>query len=174
MAISALLSMLDPLSVSDLVLRGVVLVGFLCLFRANSYQLLKWRDITFNEKIGEDGVVTIEVIVSVPDSKAVGYDGANGGVNRIVLLKEYHVREMCPVRVLVAIARKMRILHGDSSWTIMPECLDMYVFPAVEAGILSPHRTVSLKMNVRSSMSYSAFSKKAIPESIPRLPITCH
>ena len=146
----SMVQMLDPLSVSDMVLRAVVLIGFTCLFRPDSYQELKWRHVTFQAHVDEEGDLRVEVVVVVPDIKSVGYAAALGGVGRSVKLKEFEVRELCGVRTLVALAMEMGVLELDllkacreQSFVVKQECLDYVVFPAVEGGVLSPHKTVS-------------------------------
>ena len=145
-----MVEMLDPLSVSNLVLRAVLLVGFTCLFRPNSYQGLKWQHVTFQAHVDEEGELRVEVVIVVPDIKSVGYATALGGVGRSVKLKEFEVRELCAVHTLVALAVKMGVLELDlleacmqQSFVVKPECMDYVVFPAVERGVLSPHKTVS-------------------------------
>ena len=136
---------LDPMSVSDLVLRAVMLTGFTCLFRPNSYQALKWRHVTFEAHIDEEGNLHVEVVVVVPDTKSVGYAAALGRLGRSVKLKEFEVRELCVVRTLVALAVKMGVLDLDlpkacrkQRFVVKLECLDHVVSPAVERGVLSP------------------------------------
>ena len=50
-----MVQMLDPLSVADLVLRTMMLTGFTCFLRPNSYHQLKFRDLTFLADNVEDG-----------------------------------------------------------------------------------------------------------------------
>ena len=140
-----MVQLLDPMSVSDLVLRAVMLTGFACLFRPNSYQALKWRHVTFQAHVDEEGNLHVEVVVVVPDTKSVDYAAALGGKG-----KEFEVRELCVVRTLVALAVKMGVLDLElreacrkQRFVVKPECLDYFVFPAVEGGVLSPHKTVS-------------------------------
>lgn len=148
MAILSLVRMLDPMSVADLIVRGIIVIGFTCLLRPNSHQLLKWKNIKFERKDWDDGSWTLEVTATVPDLKSVGYSGAIGEGDRIVFMKEHGTRDVCPVRILATIAGKMNVLDPLQAWTVKRECLDMFVFPAVERGILTPHRTVRTHIHV--------------------------
>ena len=71
MAIHILVQTLDPTSFGDLVFKGVLLVGFICFFRPNSFQELRWRDLTFEATLDKVGDLNVEVLVSVPDVKVV-------------------------------------------------------------------------------------------------------
>ena len=149
LALRSMVQMLDPLNVADLVLRAVMLTGFTCLFRPNSYQSLRWRHVTFEAHVDEEGNLHVEVVLAVPDSKSVGYAAAIGGLGRSVKLKEFEVRDLCVVRTLVALAVKIGVLDLDLTeacrkqrFAVKPECLDFFVFPVVEGGVLTPHKTV--------------------------------
>ena len=92
----------------------------------------------------------MKVVIVVPEIKSVGYAAALEGVGRSVKLKEFEVRELCAVRTLVVLAVKMGVLELDlreacmqQSFVVKTECKDYVVFPAVEGGVLSPHKTVS-------------------------------
>ena len=145
-----MVEMLDPLSVADLVLRAIILTGFTCFFRSNSYQLLTWKDVCFTSYLDPDGNIHVEVVVVVPDTKAVAYGAALGGGPRKVKLEEFNVRELCVVRTLVALGMKMGVFDLDmeaaclqQSFVVKEECHSWFVFPSVEGGILSHHKTVS-------------------------------
>lgn len=142
LAVRKLVQQLDPRSVADLILRAVILVGFSCLFRPNSYQLLRWRHVTFETRKDADGSYHLEVLVTVPDNKAVVYAAAVGGVGRTVRLKEFHTLEFCAARTLYAVALKMGIFDSKQQFVMKPECSDQFVFPAVVGGVLIPHKTV--------------------------------
>ena len=98
---------LDPSSVADLVLKTILLTGFTCLLRPNSYQLLTWDHVTFVASVDVMGIVIMEVVVRVLDIKSVGYVVALGGVDISVTLKEFSVPELCVVRTLVVLSMKM-------------------------------------------------------------------
>ena len=145
-----MVQILDPTSVADLVLRAILLIGFTCLFRPNSYQSLKWKDVTFSAVVDVDGNLRVEAVVTVPDTKSVAYAAALGGTSRKVKLKEFSIRDLCGVRTLVALGNKMGAFDRDLAdacrhkrFVVKQECLDWYVFPAVARGVLSPHKTVS-------------------------------
>lgn len=150
MAIRSMVQTLDPSSVSDLVLRAILLAGFTCLFRPNSYQLLKWRDVSFAAELDVEGNIHVEMVIDVPDSKAVAYAAALGGASRSVKLKEFVNRDLCVVRTCVALADKMGAFDLSLAeaclqlrFVVKEECMDWFVFPAVSGGVLSPHKTVS-------------------------------
>ena len=145
-----MIEVLDPLSVADLVLRAIILTGFTCFFRSNSYQLLKWKDLTFTTYLDPNGDLHVEVVVDVPDMKAVAYGAALGGVGRKVKLEEFHVRDLCVVRTLVAVGVKMGVFDLDMKeaclqqrFVVREECHAWFVFPMVEGGIISYDKTVS-------------------------------
>ena len=147
-----MVEMLDPLSVADLVLRAIILTGFTCFFRANSYQLLTWKDLTFTSYIDTEGNLHVEVVVDVPDIKAVAFGAALGGVARKVKLEEFHVRDLCVVRTLVALGAKMGVFDRDMEeaclqqrFVVRKDCSTWFVFPMVEGGILSHDKTVSMR-----------------------------
>ena len=165
-----MVQMLDPTSVSDLILRAILLAGFTCLFRPNSYQLLKWRHVSFSAELDVDGKLHVEVVIAVPDSKSVAFAAALGGASRSVKLKEFLNRDLCLVRTLVVLSNKMGVSNRDlclvrtlvilsnkmgvldlslaeaclqQRFVVKEECMDWFVFPAVSGGVLSPDKTVS-------------------------------
>ena len=145
-----MVQMLDPTSVTDLVLRAILLAGFTCLFRPNSYQLLKWRHVSFSAEVGVDGDLHMEMVIVVPDSKSVAFAAALGGASRCVKLKEFPKRDLCVVRTFVVLSNKMGVLDlslADAClrqrFVVKEECVDYFVFPAVFHGVLSPQKTVS-------------------------------
>ena len=142
--------MLDPLGVADLVLRALLLTGFTCLFRPNSYHRLKWRYLSFLAEKDEDGILRIEETVSVLDSKAVAYASALEGLARRVTLFEFGIRDLCAVRTYVALGKKLGVFDYDLRETckkyrfvVKPLCLDFFVFLAVEGEVLTPTKIVS-------------------------------
>ena len=148
-AVRSLVHLLDPCSVFDLVLRAIILTGFTCLFRPNSHQSLKWKDITFEAVVDGDGNLVMEVVIVVPDSKAVAYGAAQGRPNRVVKLREFALRELCVVRTLVALGLKMGVFDRgfeaaciQQRFVVKEECSTWFVFPAVEDGVISPLKTV--------------------------------
>ena len=148
--IRTMVQMLDPTSVSDLILRAILLAGFTCLFRPNSYQLLKWRHVSFSAELDVDGKLHVEVVIAVPDSKSVAFAAALGGASRSVKLKEFSNRDLCLVRTLVVLSNKMGVLDLSLAeaclqqrFVVKEECMDWFVFPAVSGGVLSPDKTVS-------------------------------
>ena len=148
--IRTMVQMLDPTSVSDLVLRAILLVDFTCLFRPNSYQLLKWRDVSFSAEVDADGKLHVEVVIAVPYTKSVAFAAALGGASRSVKLKEFSNRELCLVRTLVVLSNKIGVLDLSleqaclqQRFVVKEECMDWFVFPAVSGGVLSPDKTVS-------------------------------
>ena len=145
-----MVEMLDPLSVADLVLRAIILTGFTCFFRSTNSQSLTWKDVCFTSYLDPDGNIHVEVVVEVLDSKAVASGAALGGGPRKVKLEELNVKELCVVRALVALGMKMGVFDLDmeaaclqQSFVVKEECHSWFVFPSVEGGILSHHKTVS-------------------------------
>ena len=88
-----MVQMLDPTSISDLVLRAIILTGYTCLFRPNSYQSLRWEHLTFTAEVDGLGNLKVEAIVDVPDDKSVAFAAAGGGESRKVKLKEFADRD---------------------------------------------------------------------------------
>ena len=150
-AIRILVQTLDPMSVPDLVLRATILMGFTCFLRPNSFHELRWRDLTFDASLDEAGDLHLEVVVSVPDLKMVAFAAAIGGVSRKVKLCEFAPRELCVVRTLVALGVKLGVFDldlkgacGQRRFVVRSECTEWFVFPAVEGGLLTPTKTVSV------------------------------
>ena len=88
--------------------------------------------------------------MEVPDSKSVAYGAALGGGPRKVRLQEFNVRELCVVRTLVALGMKMGVFDRDMEaaclhqrFVVKEDCHSWFVFPSVEGGLLSHHKTVS-------------------------------
>ena len=136
-----MVQILDPTSVADLVLRNILLIGFTCLLRPNSYQLLKWRHVTFTAEVDVGGNLQVEVVVVVPDTKSVAYAAAVGGLSRTVKLKEFTIRDLCGVRTLLVLANKMGVLERDlvdaclhKSFVVKPECLDWLFYEPLLVG----------------------------------------
>ena len=102
---------LDPNSVSDLVLRAILLTGFVCLLRPNSYKSLTWDHVTFIPTVDAKGMVSMELVLRIPDCKSVGYAAALGGADRSVTLKEFAIPGLCVVRTLVALGMKMGLFE---------------------------------------------------------------
>lgn len=92
----------------------------------------------------------MEVVVSVPDIKSVGFAAALGGQARQVKLCEFAPRELCIVRSLVTLGMKLDVFDKklneackERRFVVRPECYEWFVFPAVQGGILDPYRMVS-------------------------------
>ena len=141
---------LGPLSVADLVLRAMLITGFTCFFRPNTDNSLKWSDLSFEAAVDEEVNVHVEVVVAVPNLKAMAYAVTVGGLARLVKLRKISLREMCVVRILVALEVKMGVfdleLRGACErrrFVVKPTYLDWFVFPSVEGGILTSSKTVS-------------------------------
>ena len=81
-AIRTLVQTLDPTSFADFVFKAVLLVGFTCFLRPNSFQELRWMDLTFEATLDEAGDLHVEVLVSVPDLNVVENNAALGGASR--------------------------------------------------------------------------------------------
>lgn len=149
--VRTLIQTLDPCCLGDLVLGNMLLMGITCFLRLNSYHALRWRHLIFSSSVGPEGDLHVDILVSVPDLKAVAYVAALGGMAKKVRLFEFALREMCVVRSLVALGVKMGVFDTNlreavdkQRFVLKPAALDWYLFPAVEGGHLNPTKTVSM------------------------------